>query len=148
MGPSNIVENIGDLGFKRMRTPRSRQSVTRQRETWRWITSWAAEDLSCVSRFSAPPSERHSTALNSKATPLSFSSSGAAGYYSHWHSYHRAGIFRKSSSDFTSFSTNGKEGHFAFIPGSGDVRKTVVRCHEKQLHHQVKPHLSACTCYW
>ncbi len=52
MGPSNIVVNIGDLGEKNENrcpkahtSPRSRQSVPRQRETWRWITSWAAEDL-------------------------------------------------------------------------------------------------------
>lgn len=97
------------------------------------------------------PSERHSTALPLIVKPLHYRSVPAEppvitaidtaiiaqGFFG------KAPVILQASN-----STNGKEGHFAFSPGSGDVRKTVVGCHEKlQLHHQVKPHLSACTCY-
>lgn len=137
------------LGSKRMRTTAPKRIILLVPDgQWR-----AKEKPLKVNNFkstcSAPPlrASLYSSALNSKATPLSWVPAEpplitaidtviiVQGFFG------KVPVILKAPN-----STNGKEGHFAFSTSSGDVRKTVVRCHEEklQLHHQVKAHHSAC----
>lgn len=124
----------------------SRQS-TRQSETpegeWLHIIDWAPAGVS-----TPPLSVRHSTALPLIVNHSTFPQLQRSRRLYDTVSIAQSTFWIVSVISQASNSTNGKKGHFASTPGSGDVGKTVVRCHEEklQLLPQVKTHHSTCTC--